>query len=52
MLHNGEDDRFEDKKSFYKGFINKRGQKKDGTQIVELLMMADTKTDFTEEDIK
>lgn len=45
------DYRFEDKKSFYKGFINKRGQKKDGTQIVELLMMATTKSDFTEADI-
>ncbi len=46
------DYRFEDKKSFYKGFINKRGQKKEGTQIVELLKLADTKTDFTETDIK
>ena len=45
------DYRFEDKKSFYKGFINKRGQKKDGTKIVELLSMAETKSDFTEADI-
>ena len=46
------DYRFEDKKSFYKGFINKRGQKKDGTQVIELLTLANTKTDFTETDIK
>ena len=32
--------------------INKRGQKKEGTKIVELLNLADTKTDFTEADIK
>ena len=46
------DYRFEDKKSFYKGYINKRGQKKEGTHNVELLELADTKTDFTEADIK
>ena len=46
------DYRFEDKKSFYNGYINKRGQKKEGTKIVELLNLADTKTDFTEADIK
>ena len=46
------DYRFEDKKSFYKGFINKRGQKKEGTRVVELIQLADVKTDFTEEDIK
>ena len=38
------DYRFADKVAFYKGFINKRGQKKEGTQIVELLSMAATKT--------
>ncbi len=46
------DYRFEDKKSFYKGFINKRGQQKEGTKVVELLELADKKTDFTESDIK
>ena len=46
------DYRFEDKKRFYKGFINKRGQMKEGTKIVELLKMADERADFTEEDIK
>ena len=46
------DYRFKDKKTYYKGFINKRRQKKEGTQNVELLKMADVKTDFTEADIK
>lgn len=46
------DYRFEDKKSFYKGFINKRGQQKEGTKMAELLGMAETRTDFTEADIK
>ena len=46
------DYRFSDKVSFYRGFINKRGQKKEGTKIVELLHMADSMTDFTEKDIK
>ena len=46
------DYRFSDKVSFYKGYINKRGQKKEGTKVVELLELADTKTDFTEDDIK
>ena len=46
------DYRFEDKKTFYKGFINKRGQKKEGTRVFELVQLADVKTDFTEEDIK
>lgn len=45
------DYRFEDKKSFYKGFINKRGQQKEGTKIVELLELANKKIDFTENDI-
>lgn len=46
------DYRFSDKVSFYRGFINKRGQKKEGTRVVELLHMADSMTDFTEKDIK
>ena len=45
------DYRFQDKKTFYKGFINKRGQKKDGTKNVELIEMAETKSDFIEADI-
>ena len=46
------DYRFEDKKSFYKGFTNKRGQKKEGTKIHELITLSDIKTDFTESDIR
>ena len=44
------DYRFEDKKKYYIGFI-KREQKKDGTKIHELVKLANTADDFTEEDI-
>ena len=43
---------FSDKVTFYRGYINKRKQKKEGTKIIELLHLADSKTDFTEVDIK
>ena len=46
------DYRFEDKKKYYKGFTNSRGQYKDGTGIQELLCLADTAEDFTENDIQ
>ena len=46
------DYRFEDKKKYYKGFTNDKGKEKEGTKIVELLKMADDKSDFTEMDIK
>ena len=46
------DYRFEDKKKYYKGFINARGVHKEGTKIEELLFMADHKDDYTEQDIK
>ena len=46
------DYRFADKKVFYRGFTNKRGQVKEGTKVVELLELADAKDDFTEADIK
>ena len=46
------DYRFADKAIFYKGFINKRKQNKEGTKIIELVKLADTKVDFTEKDIK
>ena len=46
------DYRFTDKAMYYKGFINKRKQKKEGTKNVELVQFAETKTDFTEKDIK
>ncbi len=45
------DYRFEDKKKYYLGFTNDKGQKKDGTKIVELQDFANNKTDFTEVDI-
>lgn len=45
------DYRFEDKKKYYLGFTNDKGQKKDGTKIVELQDFANNKNDFTENDI-
>ena len=46
------DYRFEDKKKYYQGFTNAKGQSKDGTGIVELLALTATSTDFTENDIE
>ena len=46
------DYRFEDKKKYYQGFTNAKGQSKDGTGIVELLTLTSTSTDFTETDIE
>ena len=45
------DYRFADKTKYYVGFENARKQKKDGTKIRELRMLADTAKDFTESDI-
>lgn len=45
------DYRFEDKKKYYLGFTNSRNQKKDGTKIAELVTLANTATDFSEDDI-
>lgn len=45
------DYRFIDKIKYYKGFINDKGKKIEGTMISELIQLANTKTDFTEEDI-
>lgn len=45
------DYRFSDKIKYYKGFINDKGKKIEGTMISELIQMAKTKNDFTEEDI-
>lgn len=45
------DYRFEDKKKYYLGFTNDKGQKKDGTKILELQDFAKNKNDFTETDI-
>lgn len=45
------DYRFNDKKKYYEGFTNDKGQKKEGTKNLELLDFAQTKSDFTENDI-
>lgn len=46
------DYRFEDKKKYYQGFTNSRGQVKKGTDIHELLSYAASKSDFSESDIE
>lgn len=46
------DYRFVDKVKYYKGFKNLRGQKKEGTNIYELVYMADNRQDFVEADIE
>ncbi len=45
------DYRFSDKVKYYKGFINDKGQHKDGTIISELVHLATSNTDFTEQNI-
>lgn len=45
------DYRFSDKIKYYKGFINDKDKKIEGTMISELIQLENTKTDFTEEDI-
>ncbi len=45
------DYRFADKKKYYKGFTDGRGQVKQPTQIAELIKLADSNDDFTEQDI-
>ena len=45
------DYRFSDRVKYYKGFENAHKQWKEGTQIRELLDLAETATDFTEDDI-
>lgn len=46
------DYRFSDKIKYYRGFINLRNQKKEGTNVLELASMAETRTDFVEADIE
>lgn len=46
------DYRFADKKKYYLGFTNIRNQKKEGTRVHELIELANTATDFSEDDIK
>lgn len=45
------DYRFSDKRKYYKGFTNTKGQSKGGTGVVELLNLTGSSTDFTEKDI-
>jgi hypothetical protein len=46
------DYRFSDKIKYYQGFTNAKGQKKDSTQIIELLEMSKNNKDFSEKDIE
>lgn len=45
------DYRFVDKAKYYLGFVNGRGQVKEGTRIYELSALAKTRSDYTEGDI-
>ena len=40
------------KKKYYQGFVNSKGIQKDGTEIHDLIALADSKNDFLENDIK
>ena len=42
---------FDDKKKYYLGFQNAKGEYKEGTKVSELIYLATTKDDFTEQDI-
>lgn len=46
------DYKFDDKKRYYKGFTNDKGQFKEGTKVAELLELSNNKNDFTEIDIE
>lgn len=46
------DYRFLDKKKYYDGFVNSRGQEKEGTINQELLTLAHNNSDFLEKDIE
>ena len=45
------DYRFADKKKYYEGFTNSKGQVKEGTGVVELSDLTATSADFIEKDI-
>lgn len=45
------DYRFADKKKYYHGFINSKGQEREGTKIFELKKLSDSQDDFNETDI-
>jgi hypothetical protein len=42
---------FSDKIKYYNGFTKSKGEKKDGTNNEELLILAANQTDFTEQNI-
>lgn len=46
------DYRFEDKRRYYLGFKTEKGQVRLGTKICELIELANTRDDFTEQDIE
>lgn len=46
------DYRFEDKRRYYLGFKTEKGQIRPGTKICELIELANTRDDFTEQDIE
>ena len=46
------DYRFGDKIKYYKGFTNSRNQIKEGTKVQELIDLANTRSDFNENDIE
>lgn len=46
------DYRFKDKKKYYEGYTNQRGQVKEGTENQELINMKNNKEDFVEKDIR
>ena len=46
------DFRFGDKIKYYNGYTTSKGDEKKATCVEELKMLANTKTDFTESDIK
>lgn len=45
------DYRFEDKKKYYRGYVNDKGRKKPGTKIHELIKIHDVYVDYLENDI-
>lgn len=46
------DYRFKDKVKYYQGYTNRRNQFIKGTDVIELITLSKTKTDFTEQDIE
>lgn len=46
------DFRFEDKRKYYLGYVNDKGEQRSGTAVNELVQMVTTMDDFTEADIE